>query len=117
VLTPSELAELESTLLPALERHHLRLLAHALRTLQQIAGRQVGPAPDAATIHAWLNHRLALGDDPGFRDAFAAQLASAADQLVTVAGPERSPLSLELSDLIAWSCRCADTRLGRPAAR
>lgn len=116
MLTPSELAELESTLLPALERHHLRLLAHALRTLQQIAGRNSGPAPDAAAIHIWLNDQPALVDDPAFRDAFAGQLASAADQLTELAGPDRSPLALDLPDLITWSRRSADQRLGAAGA-
>jgi hypothetical protein len=36
VIEASELAELEATLLPALERHHLRLLAHGLRTFQAV---------------------------------------------------------------------------------
>ena len=37
MLSEQDLGELESTLLPALERHHLRLLAHSLRCLQQAA--------------------------------------------------------------------------------
>ena len=37
MIEADELAELESTLLPALERHHLRLLAHGLRTFQTVA--------------------------------------------------------------------------------
>jgi hypothetical protein len=116
VLTPVELAELESSPLPALERHHLRLLAHALRTLQQIRGGRGGPAPDAAGIDLWLSRQPQLGDDPRFRQAFAAQLAIAAAQLETIAAPERQALDLDLSDLVAWSVRCADVRLGRPGS-
>ena len=37
MLSEHDLQELESSLLPALERHHLRLLAHSLRCLQQAA--------------------------------------------------------------------------------
>jgi hypothetical protein len=44
VLDPQELNLLDSTLLPSLERHHLRLLAHGLRTLQAAAGRRQGLA-------------------------------------------------------------------------
>jgi hypothetical protein len=114
-LSPAELSELEATLLPALERHHLRLLAHSLRTLQQIAGRQGGPIPAATVLEAWIAAQPAAAAEPQFQQAFLDQLLSAADQLQAIAAPlERSPLALTLSDLIAWTDVQARARLSRP---
>jgi hypothetical protein len=53
-LTTEEVRQLDSTLLPALERHHLRLLAHGLRSLQAAAGRRQGPCPDPDSLRRWL---------------------------------------------------------------
>lgn len=111
-LTPAELAQLEATLLPALERHHLRLLAHCLRTLQQIAGRRGGPLPDAVALRAWISGQPPLEGDRSFQQAFLAQLQAAALQLETLAaalGVE--PLALELPDLISKAEAQARRRL------
>lgn len=111
MLTPEEVAELESTLLPALERHHLRLLAHGLRTLQQIAGGRRGDPPDAGQIRDWVLRQPATAGDQGFADAFTAQLVSVADQLRAIAGPSRPALELELDALERWARRQADRRV------
>lgn len=111
MLTPEELAGLEATLLPALERHHLRLLAHGLRTLQQIAGRRQGEPPEAELIQRWVLQQQATAGDQAFAAAFSAQLLSAAEQLRTIAGPSRQPLDLQLDDLERWARRQADSRL------
>lgn len=116
-----ELRELESSLLPALERHHLRLLAHALRSLQAVAAG--GEAlPSRPQLEAWAAAQPAIADDPGFRDAFVEQLLSACVQLEQIAlwrhGPAEAgsatPLALELNDLVAWARAQADARLNRP---
>lgn len=116
-----ELRELESSLLPALERHHLRLLAHALRSLQAVAAG--GEAlPSRPQLEAWAAAQPAIADDPGFRDAFVEQLLSAGVQLEQIAlwrhGTDTSgsatPLALELNDLVAWARAQADARLNRP---
>lgn len=116
-----ELRELESSLLPALERHHLRLLAHALRSLQAVAPG--GEAlPSRAQLEAWAAAQPAIADDPGFRNAFVEQLLSAGVQLEQIArwrhGPAEAgsatPLALELNDLVAWARTQADARLNRP---
>jgi hypothetical protein len=112
VIGPEDLAELESTLLPSLERHHLRLLAHGLRTLQAIAGRRQGPLPDAAAIATWAERQPAIAGDPGFGSAFRTQLEGLGQQLETVAAAAgRPPLELEMGDLIAWATCSADGRL------
>ncbi|MFM7086044.1 MAG: hypothetical protein ACKOXO_03505 [Cyanobium sp.] len=110
MLTPDELQELESTLLPALERHHLRLLAHGLRTLQRIAPTAVEP-PDIARIQAWVLQQEPIDADPAFAAAFSEQLSSVVRQLQQIAGPGRAPLSLDLADLIAWARAQADQRI------
>jgi hypothetical protein len=116
MLEPAELNVLEATLLPSLERHHLRLMAHGLRTLQAIAGERRGPPPPRAAIAAWAARQPLMTEDPGFAAAFIDQLDQLAGQLVAIAaGHHRDPLALELEDLISWSCHGADLRTGRAA--
>ena len=109
-LSEGELAELEATLLPTLERHHLRLLAHGLRTLQAMTDG--GGMPDHATLVAWALQQEALAGDVDFARAFADQLLATAHQLEAIAQPlGRGPLDLELRDLITWATASADNRL------
>lgn len=111
-LSEAELAQLESTLLPALERHHLRLLAHGLRTLQTIAGRSEGPPPELGVIETWALAQPAIAGDAGFAQAFASQLQSAGEQLSAIgASSGRSALAVGLDDLISWAKAQADARL------
>ena len=111
-LSEAELSELEATLLPALERHHLRLLAHGLRTLQAIAVDPHGPMPDHTTLLAWALQQKAVAGDVAFAHALADQLVATAHQLEAVAQPlGRTPLALELSDLITWATASANNRL------
>ena len=117
-LSDGELAELEATLLPSLERHHLRLLAHGLRTLQAMTGDPHGSfsqpktMPDQATLMAWALGQEALAGDLDFARAFADQLVATAHQLEAIAQPlGRGPLALELRDLITWATAAANDRL------
>jgi hypothetical protein len=127
-LTLAELEELEATLLPALERHHLRLLAHGLRTLQTIARSTVAPAaaaalqpaalPDRAAIDAWVRQQPPIADDAAFQAALVEQLMATGWQLERIAAELGwSPLTLELADLSAWATRQADRRLGQGDTR
>ena len=100
-LTPAELTALDAALLPSRERHQLRLLAHGLRTLQQIAGRRAGPPPELAAIQAWAHQQPSIGDDETFVSAFSIQLQVAGQQLSQLAGDRPGgALALELSELI-----------------
>ena len=100
-LNPAELAELEAPSLPSRERHQLRLLAHGLRTLQQIAGRHQGPPPPLAAIEAWARQQPSIGDDDSFIGVFAHQLQLVGQQLSDLAGDRPGgALALELSELI-----------------
>ena len=105
-LSAAELAELEATLLPALERHHLRLLAHSLRSLQAMAAHQpAGALPDHDAMRAWASQQPALADSPCFQAVLVEQLEAAGRQLQQLATSlGRSPLALELGDLIASAC-------------
>jgi hypothetical protein len=105
-LSTAELAELEATLLPALERHHLRLLAHSLRSLQAIAARQpAGGLPGHDALRAWASQQPALADSPRFQAVLVEQLEAAGKQLQQLATSlGRSPMALELGDLIAAAC-------------
>jgi hypothetical protein len=117
-LSAEELIGLESTLLPALERHHLRLLAHGLRTLQAIAGRCSGQPPGPEAIAAWGCRQPQLADDPGFQQVLAEQLATIAAQLVPIAATlDCDPLALSLDDLSQWAVQQADRRLGTSTDR
>ena len=105
-LSAAELAELEATLLPTLERHHLRLLAHSLRCLQAIATHQpAGALPGHDAICAWASQQPALADAPCFQAVLVEQLEAAGRQLQQLATTlDRAPLALELGDLIAAAC-------------
>ena len=109
-LTPAELAALDAALLPSRERHQLRLLAHGLRTLQQIAGRRAGPPPELAAIQAWARQQPSIGDDETFVSAFSIQLQVAGQQLSQLAGDRPGgALALELSELINAAQRQSPT--------
>lgn len=105
-LSAAELAELEATLLPALERHYLRLLAHSLRSLQAISAHQpAGALPGHDAICAWASQQPALADAPCFQAVLVEQLGAAGRQLQQLATTlNRAPLALELGDLIAAAC-------------
>ncbi|MCP9776160.1 hypothetical protein KBY49_11305 [Cyanobium sp. WAJ14-Wanaka] len=125
-LSLAELAELEATLLPALERHQLRLLAHGLRTLQTISGRRDGAVPNRDAIEAWALKQPACAGDASFAGALAEQLLLTADQLQRIrefhkkptgaVGGEgalgrEGPLELELAELCSWAQHQANQRL------
>jgi hypothetical protein len=112
-LSISDLQQLEATLLPALERHHLRLLAHALRTLQEVQRSTGEPhMPHQAAIEHWLLAQPGLDVDADFGRQLAWQLGSAGRQLEDLAQQRGvKPLELELDALIDWARQQADQRL------
>jgi hypothetical protein len=111
VLSESDLTELESTLLPALERHHLRLLAHSLRCLQQ-AAEGSDSLPAQSGLMAWAHQQPNLAVDPSFIPVLVDQLAKAAVQLEAIGlEANKPPLQLEIRDLVRWGQQQADQRL------
>lgn len=110
MLSESDLGELESSLLPALERHHLRLLAHSLRCLQ--AAEAHGDPTDEAALLAWAREQPGLATDPAFIRVLVEQLGKAAVQLEAIGQVQGKPaLQLTMTDLVAWGRQAADQRL------
>ncbi|MEB3243413.1 MAG: hypothetical protein VKO44_07230 [Cyanobacteriota bacterium] len=117
MLTPADLELLEASLLPALERHYLRLLAHGLRTFQAVAASSSDPErfPSQAQLEAWAALQPSLAADPAFQEAFLAQLPRLAAELERIASRGPTPLlSLQISDLVHWGKEQADARLRSP---
>ena len=115
MLSEHDLQELESTLLPALERHHLRLLAHSLRCLQQAAGAS-DQLPAHEGLMAWAQEQPNLAVDPTFIPVLVEQLGKAALQLQAIGAELGKPaLHLEIADLVRWGQRQADQRLADAA--
>ena len=112
-LSRTDAEQIEATLLPNLDRHHLRLLAHCLRSFQVISDpRRSGPLPDRGTIEQWLLEQPQLADEPQFRDLLLSQFLAAAEQLKRLAKQQDlSPLELNLGALIEASTTASKTRL------
>ena len=116
-LNPQEVATLDATLLPVLERHHLRLLAHGLNTLQAIAAKSrpaqtSGDPPDRAATLGWVLEQAEIAHDQAFAELFTDQLECIGHQLLELAAQRGcTALSLNLDDLIGWAQQQADQRL------
>ena len=115
-LSRADAERIEATLLPNLDRHHLRLLAHCLRSFQAIADpRQSGPLPDRRTLEQWLLQQPQFLDEPQFRDLLLKQFLAAAQQLEDLAKQQDlSPLELNLEALIEASTSASKARLEGP---
>ncbi len=112
MINQAELRVLEATLLPSLERHHLRLLAHGLRTLQAVRRPRRSELPNRAALEQWALAEPTIADDKSFREAFINQLLAVGAQLQQIAaGSGRGPLDLDLDDLVLWARNQADQRL------
>ena len=94
--------EIDATLLPMLERHHLRLLAHCLASFQDIkAPATAGPIPSIDQQRNWCQEQPQLRDDPQFEDLLLHQFQAAAKHLERLAKSHGiTPLELTLTHLI-----------------
>ena len=100
------MALLEATVLPALERHYLRLLAHGLRTFQAVglSAGDSGDLPDRSRIEAWAARQPAMDNDLAFQEVFLEQLSRLLDPLRTIAAPLGiPPLELRMEHLVDWA--------------
>ena len=102
---------IDATLLPQLDRHHLRVLTHCLDSFQAMAGDETtGRIPDDDQRYRWCKQQPIVAGDPTFLDTLMLQLNAAADQLDHLAQQlDKPPLALTLEDLI----RDAEARCGR----
>ena len=112
-LTREQTEAIEATLLPTLDRHHLRLQAHCLATFQQMASPlQQGPLPNRQRWQCWCEQQPQLVDDPDFVELLMMQFTAIATQLEDLAsGLGISPLELRLEDLIRHSETASRQRL------
>ena len=114
-LSREDAERIEATLLPTLDRHHLRLQAHCLSTLKSIAApRCDGALPSDAEIQAWCREQPALRDASDFQDELLRQFQVISDQLNTLADTcGCSPLELTLSALIERAEAASRQRLAQ----
>lgn len=104
-LSREQIEAIEATLLPTLDRHHLRLQAHCLATFQHMARPAVqGPLPNRQRWQSWCKQQSQLVDDPDFLELLMIQFTVIATQLEDLANNLGiSPLELSLDDLIRHS--------------
>ena len=96
------IARIDATLLPQLDRHHLRLLAHCLASFREMSPDLDGALPNTSLRRQWCEQQPVVADDPQFLILLLNQLNNAADQLEAVADNcSKAPLQLSLDDLIA----------------
>lgn len=114
-LTRGDAERIEATLLPTLDRHHLRLQAHCLATLKSIAApRSQGPLPSDEEIQAWCGQQPALRDDSAFQGELLRQFQVISNQLNTLAEAcGRTPLELTLEALIDHAETASRRRLAQ----
>ena len=101
-LDRQQIERIDATLLPAVDRHLLRLQAHCLTTFQQIAmPQQQGPLPTSDRWQDWCEDQPQLASDAQFREQLMMQFTMIASQLEELASQlQLSPLELKLNDLI-----------------
>ena len=105
---PDVVARIDATLLPQLDRHHLRLLAHCLDSFRAMDSGTDGGLPDAASRRRWCEQQPLVIDDPTFLRSLLLQLEGAGQQLSNLAEElKQPPLDLTIDDLItAAVARC-----------
>ncbi len=100
-LSRQEIELIEATVLPALEKHHLRLLAHCLACFQSISNAESGELPDEDLRIGWCMKQPTLTREQTFIPILLKQLHSAGCQLETLANSFGiTPLELTLQHLI-----------------
>ena len=94
-------ARIDATMLPRLERHHVRLLAHCLESFRSMGVSKEGDLPDAACRRRWCEQQPVVAEDPAFLRSLLLQLETAAQQLSELAAAlGKAPLQLTVEDLI-----------------
>ncbi len=103
--SPLNMAEIElidSTFFPSIDKHHLRLLAHCLRSFQEMKQDATdGQLPDDKQCLIWCQSQANLTKEKKFILVLIEQMSSARRQLEQIAEEfEKPPLKLTLTDLI-----------------
>ena len=105
---PEVVARIDATLLPQLDRHHLRLLVHCIDSFREMEPGEAGSLPDAASRRRWCERQPIVVEDPSFLRSLLLQLDGAGQQLRELAQQlDKAPMQLSLDDLItAAETRC-----------
>ena len=105
---PDTVARIDATLLPQLDRHHLRLLVHCLDSFRTMVPSNDRSLPGAASRRRWCEQQPLVVEDPTFLRSLLLQLEGAGQQLNELAQQlNKQPLELSLDDLItAAVARC-----------
>ena len=101
-LSRQAIERIESTQLPQLDRHHLRLLSHCLVSFQSMQPRSAdGALPSETARRQWCLDQPRIAEDPGFLNVMLEQLDVAAVQLEQIAKDQNVvPMALTLEQLI-----------------
>ena len=92
---------IDASLLPQLERHHLRLLAHCLDSFRTMAEEGSSTIPGHERWRLWCEQQPVIAEDPSFLNTLLEQLAVAAEQLERLAKQaKKQPLDLSIDDRI-----------------
>ena len=100
---------IEASVLPNLDRHHLRLLAHCLASFHAMQpANNLEALPNASARRAWCLSQPLIAEDPAFLELMMDQLEIAAVQLEEMASARGiTVMALSLDDLIATAeARC-----------
>ena len=101
MINADAIARIDATLLPQLDRHHLRLLYHCLDSFRAMAGEGGDQLPNLHQRRQWCEQQPVVASDPDFVKHLLLQFDSAAEQLDALADRcNKQPLALTLDDLI-----------------
>ncbi len=108
-LTEKEIEQIDATMLPAFERHNIRLLAHCLVSFRSMADDcKKGPLPNKQRRVEWCLKQPALANEKSFIPIFLKQMEIAGLELEKIAAYKIvTPLELTLEDLIKASAKTA----------
>ena len=101
MINADAIARIDSTLLPQLDRHHLRLLFHCLDSFLDMGPNSGKRLPDSTLRREWCERQPGVAGDPSFVEELLRQFDAAAEQLEDLADRRnKPPLELTLDDLI-----------------
>ena len=104
-LSPEVIQKIEATTLPNLDKHHLRLLAYSLVSLQSMSNNDSNKTgfPEKSTRLKWCANHQRLRNEQSFIPLFLEQLEVAEQFLEKVAKHYQiNPLEITVDDLIAF---------------
>ena len=101
-LSVNDIEQIETTNLPSLDRHYLRLLAHCLACFKEMSnGSFSGPLPTEQDQLEWYLQQPSLVNERAFVLVLLEQFSAAGRQLEKLASDRKtSPLELTVDDLI-----------------